>query len=347
MTRDTQKHNMATIRQLLLAAFTPEELRRFCFDHPTFRPVVNRFGPGHGLDDMVDEIITHCESQFLLPELLAELKALHPRQYARFIEPDLPEDQPAQPTPEILTLSSPISLHLVRVPAGEFRMGSIMATDQDAEDDELPPHTVYVPEFRIAKYPVTNAQYQVFVQATGHRAPSHWEKERMPWLKENHPVNGVSWESAIAFCTWLNRETGQPFRLPTEAEWEKAARGTDGRLYPWGNEPPDKDRCNLGENVGETTPIGRYSPQGDSPYGCADMAGNVWEWCQSLYRPYTYHSGDGREDLKAGGPRVVRGGSFSRAGRGVRCASRGWSFPHGGYRAIGFRVCVASGQLQP
>ena len=92
----------------------------------------------------------------------------------------------------------------------------------------------------------------------------------------NHPVVYVSWNDAQSFCEWAG------LFLPTEQQWEKAARGTDGRMYPWGKDPPTTDLCNFNSNVGDTTPVGRYSPQGDSPYGIVDMAGNVWEWCEDL-----------------------------------------------------------------
>jgi formylglycine-generating enzyme required for sulfatase activity len=219
-------------------------------------------------------------------------------------------------------------------------MGSVVARDKDAEENELPPHTVYLPEFYIGQYPITNIQYEAFVQAAGHGAPRHWEEGTIRWPQYNHPVVGVSWHDAVAFCDWLSSETRQPFRLPTDAEWEKAARGTDGRIYPWGDEPPDEGRCNFGKDrrTGDTTTIGRHSPQGDSPYGCADMAGNVWEWCQSMYRPYPYRAGDGREDLQAKGRRVLRGGGCWNSAADVRSACRLRPDLAYGVSSGGFRV---------
>jgi formylglycine-generating enzyme required for sulfatase activity len=245
---------------------------------------------------------------------------------------------------EILSISEPISLHLVRIPAGEFLMGSVMARDKGARENELPPHRVHLPEFHIGQYPVTNFQYWAFVRATGHGAPDHWEKGRIPWRKDDHPVVNLSWYGAAAFCDWLSRHTGQPFRLPTEAEWEKAARGSDGRIYPWGDDPPDEARCNFGNRVADTTTIGRYSPQGDSPYGCADIAGNVWEWCQSKDWPYPYQADDGRENLQLGGLRVVRGGSWYDRPAFVRCACRHTILPSDWSNDLGFRVCVVARQ---
>jgi formylglycine-generating enzyme required for sulfatase activity len=336
--KDAQQYNIAAIRQLLLAAFTPEELRRFCYDRPDFRLVVRRFSQRHSLEDMADELITYCDNYRFFPELLAELKQYNPRQYAHHLEPEVVREKPAPRASEILTISHPISLLLVRVPAGEFLMGSVVSRDKDALDNELPPHTVHVPEFYIGKYPVTNIQYRAFVEATGHEAPRYWDKGGIPEGKDNHPVVNLWARDAVTFCDWLSRETRQPFRLPTEAEWEKAARGTDGRIYPWGDEPPDKGRCNFGRNIGDTTTIGRYSPQGDSPYVCADMAGNVREWCQSLYRPYPYQADDGREDLKAEGYRVLRGGSWTDPEPYVRCACRYRSGPFQLINVTGFRV---------
>jgi formylglycine-generating enzyme required for sulfatase activity len=156
----------------------------------------------------------------------------------------------------------------------------------------------------------------------------------------------VSWHDAVAFCDWLSRETKRPFRLPTEAEWEKAARGTDGRIYPWGDDPPDENLCNFNNNVGDATPIGRYSPQGDSPYRCADMAGNVWEWCHSLFiRPYPYQAGDGREVQEKAGIRVLRGGSFAGSQGNVRCACRHAPIPTTATPTSAFVWCLLPAPL--
>jgi formylglycine-generating enzyme required for sulfatase activity len=228
------------------------------------------------------------------------------------------------------------------VPGGRFTMGSDRASDRYAYDDEQPQHQVSVADFHIARYPVTNAEYQHFVEATGHRMPPYLERQFKPVCEPGYPVVWVSWEDANTYCGWLSGATGRSYRLPTEAEWEKAARGTDGRAYPWGDDLPNKNLCAFDNDVGVTaTPVGRYSPQGDSPYGCRDMAGNVWEWCHSLYKPYPYDPEDGREDPAAKGSRVVRGGAFYTNLRRVRCASRLRYLPDLWLNVIGFRVVVA------
>jgi len=145
---------------------------------------------------------------------------------------------------------------MVKIPAGEFLYG---------EDQEK----IETAEYYIDLTPVTNAEYKNFVDATGHDQPSHWRKGTYPEGKADHPVVEVNWFSATAYAEWAGK------RLPTNEEWEKAARGTDGRTWPWGNEWSIE---NANVFSGDTTPIGHYSPQGDSPYGCQDMAGNVWEW---------------------------------------------------------------------
>ncbi len=231
----------------------------------------------------------------------------------------------------------------VDIPAGEFLMGSEM------HDNEKPVHRVPVEAFAIARYPVTNAQYAVFVQATGREPPHHWEGGQMQPHLANHPVVYVTWHDAVAYCRWLSQETGQEYRLPTEADWERAARGglpspSEGegvRVWPWGDEW-DAEKCNSVEGgPGTTTPVGIY-PAGASPEGVLDVAGNVWEWCSSLYKPYPYDPGDGRENAEAGGRRVLRGGSFDDDLGRVRCAYRLWFRPLSRYVDLGFRVMVAS-----
>jgi len=236
------------------------------------------------------------------------------------------------------TGTEPIRLELVRVPAGEFLMGSDSAKDALAWPNEQPQHRLVLPEIHIGKYPITNEQYAVFVKAKGVGVPGHWEGSRIPTGKEHHPVVYVSWHDAVAFCDWLSQVSGRTVRLPTEAEWEKAARGEDERIWPWGNEW-DATRLNSrAAGLGSTTPVGEYSPGGDSPYGCADMAGNVWEWCSSLYRPCPYDADDGRENPKAPHPRVLRGGAFCGGSGGVRCAVRLGIDPDYCNRDFGFRV---------
>ena len=213
----------------------------------------------------------------------------------------------------------PNGMEFMRVPAGKFTMGS------KKNDEEKPQHTVDIPyDYWMARFPVTNQLYNTYIKANEIKFPT-FDLES----KKDHPVVNTKWIDAFEYCKWLNHQfKGKlPFdlvlRLPTEAEWEKAARGTDGREYPWGN-GFDKNKCNTGEGgKGDTTPVGLYSPHGDSPYGCSDMAGNVWEWVQSLKGRYPYQANDGREDDNALGARVVRGGSFIPNGWFARCPFRG------------------------
>jgi formylglycine-generating enzyme required for sulfatase activity len=276
--------------------------------------------------------------------------------------------EPARPTPPaILTLEKPIRMELVRIPAGEFLMGSDPQKDKDAGDNEKPQHRVHLPDFYIGKAPVTNVQFEAFVRAKGHKTTA--EKEGSGWAlkgseweqvkgadwhhpggpktgivqKADHPVVQVSWEDAGAFCTWLSEVSGQAFRLPTEAEWEKAARGTNGRLYPWGNEAPDASRCNFNREVGDTTPVDKY-PTGATPdFGVLDMAGNVWEWCNDWYAAdyYTNAPEHNPPGPPTGQYRVLRGGCWNYSQRFVRAAVRDRDSSAFGYDHIGFR-CVRS-----
>ena len=149
----------------------------------------------------------------------------------------------------------------------------------------------------------------------------------------------------MAYCQWLSEQTGKEYRLPTEAEWEKAARGTYGQVYAWGNDW-DPANCNSKESgPGDTTPVGQYSPQGDSPYGCADMLGNVWEWTSSALKDYPYNPDDGREGENAE-YRILRGGSWYNSKEFVRCAYRNRSLPGSGSTS-GVFVAVAPRLLHP
>jgi len=245
-----------------------------------------------------------------------------------------------------MTLARGVKMVFVRVPAGEFLMGSDPEKDKDAEAIEQPQHTVHLDDFWIAKFPVTVAQFVSFVKASGHKWLAEREMAKYQGEKARHPVSQVSWNDARAFCVWASSHgSGQKVRLPTEAEWEKAARGTDGRIYPWGDELPDPSQCNFNRLIGDTTPVGEYSPEGDSPYGCADMSGNVWEWTSSLYQSYVHNPEVAREDQGGIDLPVVRGGSFSVGQRHARCAYRLKFTATDRVLDIGFRVVVSLSPL--
>ena len=253
-----------------------------------------------------------------------------------------------------IKLAQGVSMEFVRVPAGEFLMGSDPAKDNKAKPEEKPQRRERLGEYQIGKYPVTNRQFEAFAQAAGYKTEA--EKNGKAWVynftrKEwdqvtgadwrhplgpqsnilrlsEHPVVQVSWNDAHEFCKWAG------VRLPSEAEWEKAARGTDGRIYPWGA-AIDKTLANYGMNIGTTTPVGSY-PEGASPYGALDMAGNTWEWVADWYD--VYPGGDPKASADFGTKyKVLRGGSWFNVGNFVRSAYRFWSTPayiflNGGFR---------------
>lgn len=228
----------------------------------------------------------------------------------------------------------------VRIPAGPFLMGDGKKPDKAPLD------------YSISRYPITNAQYQAFVAAGGYTEECRhcWTEAGWEWKRDgtgpesyggvfdllNHPVVGVSWYEAVAFCRWLTIQfqsngdlaSDQEISLPSEQQWEKAARGTDGRKYPWDDDSPDSNRANYSATgLGSTSAVGCF-PAGASPYGCLDMAGNVWEWCADWLDVEQMY-------------RVLRGGSWSYDEDALRCASRNWSNPYYGYNDNGFRVVVS------
>ncbi len=241
---------------------------------------------------------------------------------------------------------------MILIPAGPFTMGR-----SGGPPDEKPGHKVVLPAFYIDRNLVTWAQYAEFIRVKGDTGPkgemyldTYDEDTRIMNLKdkgwtvfptqENFPAGEMAWAGAAAYCKWKEK------RLPSEAEWEKAARGKDGRLYPWGNQKPSKELAFLSEFRNETGPVGRH-PKGASPYGVLDMAGQVWEWTRSLYRPYPYNPKDGRENLDAEGPRAARGGNSASIDEEITATAREPVYPgrlDSGHRYIGFR-CASKVQL--
>jgi formylglycine-generating enzyme required for sulfatase activity len=223
------------------------------------------------------------------------------------------EPRPFEETSTTTTKENPAGIEWVNIPAGEFLYG----------DDK---ERKYIrKDYLIGKYPVTNAQYKLFLDANPeYHLPRDWDKDTRthPRGKANHPVVNVSWDDVSAFCKWGG------YRLPTQQEWEKAARGEDGRTYPWGEDWVDGKYCNSEEaSIGRTTPIDDF-PEGVSPYGVWDIAGNVWEWTSGWYD-------------KEKKQRVVRGGSFFDDQSYAGCAFRDWSYPDFRSHYGGFRVVVS------
>jgi formylglycine-generating enzyme required for sulfatase activity len=254
------------------------------------------------------------------------------------------------PRPEVMTVDG---MELCTVAAGWFRMGS-EENDEEGHPDERPAHDCDLPyEYRIGRYPVTVAQYREYVKATGKQPEDPGSLRGAA----NQPVVWLSWFEGLGFCRWLEgrwRETGRlpagwSVNLPSEAEWEKAARDSDGRRYPWGD-VFDRERANSAETEIDAVSAAGCFPGGASPCGCEEMSGNVWEWTRSLWgekpsppaRGYPYVREDGREDLTASSEvlRVVRGGSCFYDSGDARCACRFWYVPILRDDHLGFRVVV-------
>lgn len=225
---------------------------------------------------------------------------------------------------------------MVQVPAGVFKFGE--------EKREI-----NLGAFDIGKYPVTNLEYRQFLEsfsdeeAAKRHIPDGWKGRKSPPGKETHPVVGVNYMDAVAYCGWRSTVEGREVRLPTEAQWEKAARGTDGREYPWLGEFDAAKANTMESGLGGTTPVGAY-PDGASPYGAMDMAGNVWEWtCTVAGKEKADPERDGGWDVDPeGSPRIIKGGSWLGPRGDARCAYRRGGPPGGRDDFLGFRCCSRS-----
>ena len=231
---------------------------------------------------------------------------------------------------------------MMYVPAGKFSMGSPNGT---GNSNEQPQHTVFLDAFWVDRTDVTNAMYAVCVKAGGCKLPySTASPTRSVYYGNaqyaNYPVINVDWNMAGAYCGWVGKASGVIVSLPSEAQWEKAARGTDGRTYPWGDGSPDKSLLNYNNQVGDTSMVGSY-PSGASPYGALDMAGNVWQWVSDWFDEayYVNSPASNPPGPSSGSARVLRGGAWASSEDLVRSASRLTHDPVLGNSLFGFR-CV-------
>jgi len=220
---------------------------------------------------------------------------------------------------------------MIHIPPGKFLMGA-----NAGNENEKPLHQVDLDGYWIGKFEVTFAQYDRYCRETGKEKPGD-----RGWGRENRPVINVSWDDAAAYCQWLSQEIGITFQMPTEAQWEKAARGSRGFKYPWGNDF-DKNKCNSIESgLEKTMPVGSY-PSGKSPYGCMDMAGNVYEWCADWYNKAYYKKSPAKnpQGPAGGSDRVLRGGGWFSGTLGCRAAYRYVYCPANRYADVGFRLLM-------
>jgi len=228
---------------------------------------------------------------------------------------------------------------LVHIPAGMFVMG-----DDFGSREARPAHELVLPQYWISRYPVTALDYALYVIAEHRPLPGLWP-DPVRWLEHgNQPVAAVSWREALGYCLWLGGLTGRTVRLPTEAEWEKAAAWDAAnnlkRIYPWGNDFDPAYANTVESLIGSATPVDAYRIVGDSPYGVTDMFGNVAEWTLARYLPYPYSDDNGRHDLNLMGYRAVRGGSYLSEGRWMTALHRQYFSPDESRYPVGFRIVV-------
>ncbi|MCP5050645.1 MAG: SUMF1/EgtB/PvdO family nonheme iron enzyme [bacterium] len=236
-------------------------------------------------------------------------------------------------------------LVMVYIPAGEFIMGS---NDIQAANNEKPLHKVFLDGYWIGKYEVTFGQFDIFCEQTGLYSKGIIHQRNTPydegWGRGKNPVIHVSWQDTREYCEWLMEKTERVFKLPSEAQWEKAAKGTDNRKYCWGNKPPDGKLANLGESGNwKTTPVTQY-PKGASPYGVMDMNGNVLEWCSDFYEEHYYETSPAKNPVgpSSGNKYVKRGGAFSYEAKAIRNACRSGSSSSYHSTNLGFRLVMVN-----
>lgn len=331
------------LHELIRSSFNEEEVKDLCYE----LGVDYEDLPALGKAGKVRELIVYCQKNGRISPLLTACQTARPH-----VEwPNLAQAVPAleillgEPLKPLL----PFEPETLLVPAGSFVMGS---NDPAAPAWEQPQHTVELPAYYIGKYPITNQQYAEFLsreRAVLEPNKEDWFNRKPQPEKRNFPVTSVSWLDAQAYCRWLSGVTNKKYRLPTEAEWEKAARGENGRIYPWGDEWQN-GRCNAGG--GGKTAVTAYDDF-PSPYGCADMVGNVQEWVSTLWGedrkqcayPYPYQPHDGREHPEADPQRprlrrIHRGGAFNDELSQCRCAARDHARADAASNLRGFRVVL-------
>ncbi len=327
--------------EFILDHYSLSELKDLCF----YLSVVYDDLDGAARKDKARELVEYMARR-RLDDLRAVLSQQRPEQYGEAFAAPVVETfrrnvSPANTTRPTRRVHEKTGIEHIYIPAGPFLYGSADG-DEMALSDEKPQRSVDLPAYWIGRAPVTTAQFARFVKATGYR--THAERDGYSWGwpgnnwhrikganwryprglgssiegKVDHPVLQINWNDARMFCDWAG------LALPTEEQWEKAARGTDGRIWPWGDELPTIEHCNINNNVGDTTPIGQYSPKGDSPYGCVDMAGNVWEWVGSWYL----------EDSRL----AWRGGAWNDNEQHASTVYRYINQAHYRHSAVGFRV---------
>jgi formylglycine-generating enzyme required for sulfatase activity len=299
-----EHQKLISLRRLLIDHFNLEELKVLCFDlHSDYEGLA-----GDTKTTKIHNFIMYLKRRGMLQQLLEKVQDERPHVDWPEFEPEPAPTKTDQATTSDSYTDEKTKLEMLRVPAGPFLYG---------ENKE----PSFLPEFWIAKTPVTNAHYARFLADTGHK--QDWQLREG---KEDRPVTWVTWYDATAYAVWARMQ------LPKERQWEKAARGTDGRIYPWGDEW--QPYCNIQEgnifdtvNIDGTTPVGYYSPFGDSPYGCVDMSGNVYEWTTSWY-----------DDNKKS--RVLRGCPWFGPRDLARVTNRSDLRPDTPYAGIGFRTVV-------